>query len=134
MVRSRALHGSIALVLFGGLTALASPACGLFECSEQEVDAVVACERITEAVNEVLASCAILPVDTSVVCGGEVCDRLYGCTELAQVNACIEAIGALSCDGAQSRAYATLLECTDPFERMASSCGSDSGGGDWDWD
>ena len=133
MARSRALYAPVALVLAFGVVITASPGCGLFECSKDEDDAVVACERVTTAVNDVLAGCGVAALDASIVCGGEVCDRITGCAERASVDACVEAIGTISCIDAQTRAYGALFQCEAVFQKMASSCSS-AGGDDDDWD
>jgi len=131
MARSRILHRSIALVLSVCALAAVSPSCGLLDCSKDEDSAVVACERVTEAVNDVLEGCGVPAVDTSVVCGAEVCDRLRGCTDKVDVDACVEAIGAISCTDAQSRSYTGLLQCEAVFTKIVTSCDS-SDTDDWD--
>jgi hypothetical protein len=135
MTRSRILYRSVALLLFGCALVTVSPACGLFDCVKDEDSAVVACDRVTEAVNGVLADCGVPAVDASVVCDGEVCDRLRGCTERVDVDACVDAIGGLSCTDAQNRSYAGLLQCEPVFQKMVTSCASSDGDSDWDdWD
>jgi hypothetical protein len=125
------LHRALAFSLLAASLLAASPSCGLLDCDDGEYEATAACDKLTKAVNEVLSSCGVSSVNTSTVCGGEVCDKLSACEPNLEVDRCETLIRAMDCDEAQSRAYVDFGSCIAIFDTFASSC---SASGDDDWD
>ncbi len=102
-------------------------------CADNEYDGATTCDKLVAAANSVLSSCAApTTVDELTVCGYGTgnCVSFSGCTPTADVDGCVAAIKALSCDDVNARTYATASSCVGVLSNIETACSGSSGDSD----